>query len=527
MSLLLAMLLAAPGAAAPIRADALRAHMKFLASDLLEGRRTGTRGYDLAAAYVAARLEASGLPPAFGASYYQQVPFREGVVDFERSELLLRGSGGERRLRPRLDFLAFPNLALAEAEVEAPVVYVGFGVTAKQRGYDDYAAVDVRGKIVLMTSGAPAKFPSDERAHYSSTRGKRDNAATHGAVGILSFVLPEDQRRFPWERMTHELAKGTSGWRHADGRVEGARPELKAAAVLSAAEAELLFGGKAAFEAIVKAAEDGRPRSAELGITAHMRNATRHRDYESPNVVGRLEGSDAALQGEAVVFSAHLDHEGIGESRDGDAIWNGFFDNASGVATLLEIAKALASEPAPRRPILFLACVAEEEGLLGSDYFAQHAPLTPVANVNTDMFLAIHPLKEIVAFGAEHSSLGPIVREESGRVGFVLAADPFPRETIFIRSDQYPFVRRGVPAVMIAAGYGSRDSRVDGQQVMREWLQTRYHRPSDDAAQPVDWESLVRFAELNRRVGQRLAADPARPRWNDGDFFGRLFGGMP
>lgn len=511
-----------------IPADGLRAHMRFLASDLLEGRHSGTRGYDLAAAYVAARFEAAGLEPGSGASYYQPVPFREGRVDYERLEFSVRRGPETRRLEPLRGYLPLPSLALEQGEIEAPIVYAGFGVTAPERGYDDYAGLDVRGKIVLIAGGAPASFPSDERAHYSGPRGKRDNALAHGVAGILSFVLPQDRARFPWARLVSQSRKGSSGWRHADGRVEGASPQLQAGAMLSPAEAEAIFGGKQAFETAVSDAEAGRPKGGPLGVSARLRVATRHRDFESPNVVAVIKGADPVLGQEAVVFSAHLDHEGLGESEDGDGIWNGFFDNASGVASLIEIARALAAEKVqPLRSIVFLACVAEEQGLLGSDYFVHHPVLEPVANVNTDMFLGIFPLREVVAFGATHSSLGAVVEQEAKRAGFRLADDPFPRETVFVRSDQYSFVKRGVPALMLAAGFGSLDPGVDGRRAILAWMQGRYHRPSDDDAQPVDWDSMVRFAELNRRVGQRLASDPARPRWRDGDFFGQRFGGQP
>lgn len=523
-SILLSVLLAAVPAT-DVRPEALRAHMGFLASDLLEGRRTGTRGYDLAAAYVAARFEAAGVAPGASGSYYQQVPFREGVVDQARTEMVVSRGGEARRLVVREDFLPVSSLSLERGEIEAPVVYVGFGVTAAERHYDDYAGLDVRGKIVLIAGGAPSSFPIDERAHHSSRRTKRENAVAHGAAGILGFSLPEDEERFPWARKVHELTKGSNGWRHPDGSVEGAGPEIEAAALISPAETERLFGGHPAFEAVVRDAEAGKPKNGDLGVTARLAIVTRHRDYQSPNVIGVLEGSDPALKGEAVVFSAHLDHEGVGEPIDGDAIWNGAFDNASGVATLLEIGRSLAASPRPKRSVLFLACVAEEEGLLGSEYFAGHPPLTPVADVNTDMFLALFPLSEVIALGAEHSSLGPIVREEAPKAGFEVVADPFARETLFVRSDQYPFVKHGVPALMIAAGLKSRDARIDGREAIMTWLRTRYHTPKDDMAQPIDWDSLVRFAELNRRIGLRLATEPRRPRWTDGDFFGRLFGG--
>jgi Zn-dependent M28 family amino/carboxypeptidase len=523
MNISLFALLVAAAPVPQVRPEALKAHMSFLASDLLEGRRTGTRGYDLAAAYVASRFEAAGIAPGAAGRYFQPVPLREGVVEQAKSEMVVRLGGEERRLAVGEDFLPAPGLALEQAELDAPVVYVGYGVTAPERGYDDYAGLDVRGKFVVMAGGAPPNFPTDERAHYSSRRNKRQNAVAHGAAGLLMFSLPEDERRYPWERKRRGLAKGGFGWRYPDGRIEGNGPEIKVAALLNLPETERLLGGRKAFEAAVRDAEASKPKPVELAATARLRVVTRHSDYDSPNVVGLVEGADPAAKSEAVVFSAHLDHEGVGEPVDGDAIWNGAFDNASGIAALLEIGRLLAEGARPKRSILFLACVAEEEGLLGSEYFSLHPPLQPVANVNTDMFLALHPLSEVIAFGAEHSSLGPIVREEASRAGFALIADPFPRETLFVRSDQYSFVQRGIPAVAIAAGLRSRDSKLNGGAILSEWMRTRYHTPKDDMAQRVDWDSLVRFTQLNQRIGLRLASDPGRPRWNRGDFFGKLF----
>jgi Zn-dependent M28 family amino/carboxypeptidase len=246
----------------------------------------------------------------------------------------------------------------------------------------------------------------------------------------------------------------------------------------------------------------------------------------SPNVVGIVRGTDPELADEYVVYTAHLDHNGIGAEVDGDAIYNGAYDNAMGVSLLLEAARAFAESP-PRRSILLVAVTAEERGLLGSDYFA-HYPTVPtgsmVANINLDMPLFLYPLADIIAFGSEHSSLEGVVREAIAAEGFELTPDPMPEENIFRRSDQYSFVRRGVPATFLVPGFTSADPDIDGQAVVEDHRKHHYHRPSDDMSRPFHWGSALRFARANVRIGAAIANDDEPPAWNEGDFFGQKFG---
>jgi Zn-dependent M28 family amino/carboxypeptidase len=252
-----------------------------------------------------------------------------------------------------------------------------------------------------------------------------------------------------------------------------------------------------------------------------------HARTESPNVLAVLRGSDPVLAKEYVVLSAHLDHLGVGAPRNGDAVYNGALDNGSGCAALLEIARVLASRPQPpRRSVLFAAVTAEEKGLLGAEYFVAH-PTVPfsgvVANLNMDMFVSLYPPKEIIAFGAEHSSLGGVARDVAARLGLALAPDPFPEEVVFIRSDHYPFVRKGVPALMLSAGLKSRDPAVDAARVFGQWLAGVYHTPQDDAAQPIDYEAVATLARVYLLMAEKVAAETRRPSWTPGDFFGTKF----
>jgi hypothetical protein len=503
--------------------------MRFLADDQLEGREAGTRGYDVAAAYVAAQLESYGLEPVgAGGGYLQQVPLRTAVLDDAGCRLRLTRAGEAKDLVLGSDFVPSADLMRETSEARGPVVFVGFGVTADRRAYDDYAGVDVKGKLVLVAAGAPSSLPSEERAYYSGQRVKRENAARHGAIGMLAFVLPAEEVSHPWRRIVEGKAGGTTAWLREDGVPEGATPAIRGVAVLSRSGVESLLAGSAhGFDEIVAATEAGRVLPFELAAAAELTIASRpFQGFWSPNVLGLWRGSDPRLASEAVVVSAHLDHIGLGEPVAGDAIRNGAYDNASGVANLLETARALSRLPArPRRSVLFAAVTAEEKGLLGSDYLAAHPPLPLVADVNMDMSLSLFPPKDVIAFGSEHSSLGAVVAEAAAAAGLALSPDPMPRLTIFIRSDQYCFVRRGVPAVMLMAGLTSRDPGIDGPARFAEWLANIYHSPKDDMSQPIDFASAARIAEVNLRIARRLADAPRRPTWKPGDLFGELFGG--
>jgi hypothetical protein len=278
----------------------------------------------------------------------------------------------------------------------------------------------------------------------------------------------------------------------------------------------------------LNAADAGRPLSTPLGIEVTMSRQTAHTELASPNVVGVVRRSDPELRDEYVVYSAHLDHPGTGEPVAGDRIYNGYYDNAMGIALMIEAARAIAAmTDLPRRSVLFIAGTGEERGLLGSDYFAHYPTVPPgsmVANVNLDMPLLLYPLADIIAFGAEHSSLQGVIETAIAAEDFVLTPDPLPEEVLFIRSDQYSFVRQGVPSVFLVPGFASTNPEVDGEALFREHLRDHYHRPSDDSSRPVDWDSALRFARANVRIGMAVAEHDRRPAWNEGDFFGARFG---
>jgi hypothetical protein len=503
----------------------LEEHIRYLASDRLAGRGTGSPGYDSAARYVAQHFAQLRLDSAGTAGYFQTVPFRRALAT-EGSSLVLVGRSGRRALRPYRDYVPGPNFSDPHAEVTAPLVFAGFGVTAPERGYNDYRGVDAKGKIVVLLTGAPSSFPSAERAHYANNRIKREQAVRRGAVGIL--VIRTRDQSFPWDRLVRQSRRGNMRWLDRNGAPADVSPAIRGVATLSDSAAAYLFeGASQPLSEVLTAAEAGKPSGFDLPVRATLRTVSVHDHLESPNVAGLLRGTDPRLRDEVVAYTAHLDHLGIGEPVRGDSIYNGALDNASGSAALLEVAKAFAALPkAPRRSVLFLAVTGEEEGLLGSDYFAEH-PTVPieriVANVNIDGLAILYPFREMVAFGADHSTLDSTTARVARQLGVTIAPDPFPQEVFFVRSDQYSFVRRGVPSLFPFMGMRS-DSGVDAPARFKEWLATRYHTPQDDLDQPMDLESGARNAQLEFLVGLEIANADQRPAWKEGDFFGRTFG---
>jgi hypothetical protein len=516
-------------ALAKINAKAVRAHVQFLADDLLEGRLPGTRGYDVAARYVAAQLALLGLQPAGdGGTFFQQVPLLESRLD--EATLSVRGATGDPQpLTWGEDFITSGDPNRTDARLEAPVVFAGFGISAPELSYDDYSGRDVRGKVVAVLSNAPSRFPSDQRAHHASTRRKAQLAADKGAVGLLLVRAPDDERRVPWAKLMTNPQTTTVAWVTADGTPADTPQSLQGFAVLSASGVSKLFAASPVKpEAIFAEAATGAPRGFDLGVAIVLTSRSTHARLSSANVVALIEGADPQLKKTSVVYSAHLDHIGVGGEVNGDRIYNGAYDNALGAAILIEAARALAGLPRrPLRSIAFVFVTAEEKGLVGSDYFAVTPPAAVgeiIANINVDMPLLLFPIDKVVAFGAEHSTLQATATRAAVLTGMTLIADPIPEETLFVRSDQYSFVRRGIPAVFLVPGFTSSDPSTDGPKVFGDFLARHYHMPSDDTRLPMDMPSVERFTRANAALAYLVASDREAPRWNQGDFFGTTFG---
>ncbi len=516
---------------AAIRPQAIRAHMGFLADDLLAGRGTATRGYDVAARYVAAQFAAMGLKPAGDDhSFLQYVPFRTAHADESKSTLSLtatgdKGSKSPIALKYREDFLLRGDFGRQSVAVTAPVVFVGYGITAPSEHYDDYEHIDAKGKIVALIFGAP-KFDSALKAHYTSSLQKIKNAIAHGAVGMIVVDDPVLEGLYPFSKRVRDLRTPDFRWLDPQGAAHNFFPQIKGVAQLNVDATRRLFDGAAySAEQVFEAAKSGRPPAFDLPLIATIETVTQSREVRSPNILATLEGSDPGLAHEHVVYSAHLDHLGVSESAAGDGIYNGALDNASGIAIMLETARVLSQmNPRPRRSILFLAVTAEEDGLLGSDYFANNPTVDKrsiVANVNVDEDKMLWPVRDVVVYGADHSSLGRVVQAAATRLQLAVSPDPEPEQVIFVRSDQYSFVQQGVPSIMPNPGFKSLDPAIDPHALSEKWEKTRYHEVGDDMSQPgLDFESAATFARFVYLCGYLIAEETQRPTWNPGDFFG-------
>ena len=516
---------------AVIDGEGIEAHLRFLADDARNGRMTGTPEYDEAAEYVARQFEAIGLEPGGeDGGWFQPVPMLANRIDAASAAVVFHEEDGEQVQRWKEDFVMGGDAVRAETEIRAEVVFVGFGIHAPDMNYSDYEGIDVEGKIVAQFGGAPDTFPHNERAYYSSGVVKAREAVARGAVGVVALRSRTDQKRYTWKFVSENagLRPGMT-WINLSGEAANYFPELQGGALVNEPPAEDLFRrAPISYEDALDAADAGTPLSTPLGVEVTLARKTDHETIASPNVVGVLRGSDPALADEYVIYTAHLDHVGTGVAVDGDTIYNGMYDNAMGSSILIETARAFAAMPeAPKRSILFIALTGEERGLVGSEYYA-HYPTVPsdaiVANVNLDMPLLLFPLSDVIAFGAEHSSLEGVIEDAIAQEGFDLTPDPMPEEVIFIRSDQYSFVKQGVPSVFLVPGFTAAEPDIEGEKLWREFLQTHYHQPSDDLSRPVDWPSAVRFARANVRIGYAVAEDEQRPTWNEGDFFGEKFG---
>ncbi|MEO7787149.1 MAG: M20/M25/M40 family metallo-hydrolase [Sphingomicrobium sp.] len=524
---LLLLLAAAPPPAAPrpaptpaekVAMDNVRGHVEFLADDLLEGRDTGSRGYEIAARYVASQFRLLGLEPGGTAgSWFVQVPLRRATTVAPTARITLARDGQATVLRWGQDAALRPSLTERKRTIDAPLVFVGFGLDEPLLKFDDYRGLDTRGAFVVVLAGAPTGLPTEIDAHLGTV--KAETAFRHGAVGLIE--IGGSGRRDT--NITRDASRTTMHWVDREGRNGGA--PLRAIVSLSREWQAKLFDGTLRTLAAVRAeARTGRPRGFALPGRLSLTAETSWSDFTSPEVVGRLPGTDPLRAGEHVVLMGHLDHLGIDkDTKPGaDAIYNGALDNAAGVATMLEAAREfVASGRPPARSVLFVANTGEEKGLLGADYLAAHSPVPAgsiTSVVDLDMPLPLYDFTDVTAFGGDHSTIARTIAEAGAAMGVRVSPDPMPKESIFTRSDHYQFVKRGVPAILLMTGYAN-----GGEAVWKHFLAKTYHSPADDLSQPISWRALARYGELNYRIARALADAPDRPRWYANDYFGDRF----
>jgi hypothetical protein len=515
-------------------AAAVRSHVAFFADDLLKGRDTGSEGHEIAARYVASQFEAMGLTPAGDAGadgkpgWLQQIRFQQTDNGAIPGTVTVSGPAGEKSWKHATDVIIGLNPAELQQDVSAPLVFVGYGIENAKLGINDYAGLDVKGKIVVTLRGFPKGMPSEEAAHLSAT--KQQVAQSHGAIGLFSIGTILSMKTRPWSRVVKFADEPDVRWIGDDGKPFTEAPGIRVYGSLNDPAAEAVFAGAPKSIAALRKEADktgGRPKGFALKTSLRVQMSGVAKSITSPNVVGVLPGSDPALKDEYVVLSAHLDHIGVSPAKPDDKpgtdyINNGALDNAAGVATMLEVARAMAASPKkPRRSIIFVASTGEEKGLLGADFYARHAGMAKgriVGNVDLDMPVLLYPFTDVIAYGADHSTLGAIVRKALAPMKVSLSPDPIPQEVIFVRSDHYMFVKQGVPAVFLATGYAN-----GGQKANEAFLETNYHGVGDDMNQKIDWEQGARFAEANYRITRLMADDDTPPLWYEGDFFGDTF----
>ncbi|KAA5801688.1 M28 family peptidase [Alkalicaulis satelles] len=493
---------------------AVEAHILFLADDLMEGREAGTRGYGLAANYVEAQFRLIGLEPGGEEGYRAGVPLQTLTALAEHAGLSIDGQAFEMGQ----DFVVAAHAVHDRSSVEAGAVFAGYGITAPGLGLDDYAGLDMAGQIAVVLAGAPEGLPSDVAAHLNSPLTKAEFAAHAGAAGLI-IIPAEGLTRWSFRRMAPMAGRSSMTTAAA------AAPEsLRVTAYVSDETAGHLFANAPrAFEDVVEAARRGeRLEGFALNTALTMSQGTARETIHDDNVVGLLPGSDPALADEAVIVTAHLDHIGVCRPMAEDPICNGALDNASGVSIMIETARALTAGPQLSRPVVFIALAAEEKGLLGAAHIAANP--TPAmgrmaANVNLDMPVILYEFEDVIAFGAEHSSLGPVAEAAAASRGVRLSPDPIPEQSLFVRSDHYHFVRAGVPSLFLMTGFSSPDPEHDEGRGFMGFLSGNYHQPGDDLSQPLRFDQGAKFANINLAIIQAIANAPEAPRWNSDSFF--------
>jgi Zn-dependent M28 family amino/carboxypeptidase len=499
-------------------------HIKVLADDKLEGRDTGSRGEREAQKYAVEQLKNAGAEAAGVNGYYQPVKFASRQIVEKDCSLALIHDGKREPLTLGEDAIIGTRIMPAP-EVDAPLVFVGYGLKVPEKNYDDFAGLDLRGKIIVIFSGSPSEIPGALASHYQTAAERWKVLRAAGVVGVVSLMNPASMD-IPWSRIALNRAHPSMDLDYPEfNESEGA----KIAVTVNPANAEKFFAGSGhSFEEIAALGKDRKslphfPLAVSLSAKSKV-DVTR---IESANIVAKFPGRDPALKDEYVVLSAHLDHIGIGEPINGDRIYNGAMDDGSGSALILDMANSFKKNPEKlRRSLLLVLVTGEEKGLLGSKYFAAH-PTVPsksiVADVNVDMFLPIVPLKLLTVLGLDDSDLGDRVRAIAESQGVKVQPDPEPLRNLFVRSDQYNFIRHGVPSVIMSVAPEPGSPEV---KLFKDWLTQRYHAPSDDVNQPVDLAAAAKYEEIVRSLLINIANGDHRPEWKADSFFRRYAGGL-
>jgi Peptidase family M28 len=508
--------------AADVAQEGIRwwSHIQVLADDNMEGRNSGSPGHLRAAQFVSAEFERAGLKPAGTSGYFQPVKFDVRSIDEPASNLALVRDGQATPLTLG-DDASFSLRADLAPHADAEAVFVGHGLVIPELKIDELAGLDLKGKIAVFINGGQSSIPSALKAHYSSGGERWKAFQKAGVIGMASIPNPKSMD-IPWERARLARLNPTMSFQD-EALVETRGVQFSIG--VNPANAEKIFAASGhTFAEMLHLADADQPLPHfPLNVGFRSNVTLGHSQVESQNVVAMRPGSDAKLKNEYVIFSAHLDHLGIGEPINGDRIYNGAMDDASGIASLIEIATLMKERNLHlKRSVIFIAVTGEEKGELGSTFFADY-PTVPkksiVADINMDMFLPLFPLKYLEVQGLGESSLGDDLRAVCAKTGVRVMADQEPDRNRFIRSDQYSFIKQGVPALAFKFGF-IKDSPED--KMMKDWLKYRYHAPSDDLDQPVDKTAAAQFNRILLDLGERVANAQDRPHWNENSFFKRF-----
>jgi Zn-dependent M28 family amino/carboxypeptidase len=507
-----------------INPERIRAHVRFLSHDLLEGRGTGQRGGDIAAEYIATQFAVHGLKPAGDdGTYMQKVPM-VGITPMPESTFSIApSSGAAMNLKVLDDYVAYDQTQQPQSDIDAPIVYVGYGIHAPEYKWDDYKDADVKGKVLLMLVNEPPSddlkfFKGKALTYYGRWTYKYEEAARRGAVAVL-LIHQTDMASYPWE-VVRNSNSGEKSYLKLDGT-----PKLKAAAWLQLQVAEKLAKsaglnlGKMMTEA---QSREFKPVPLPAKLQAHL--VSKIRPFESNNVIGLLPGGDVKLKSEAVMYTAHYDHLGVRPDMSGDNIYNGANDNATGCGVLLELARAFSqSAEKPRRSIIFASVTAEEQGLLGSEYLGKHPPL-PAGKITLDLnYDDLPPLgspEEVEVAGAERTTFYKTVEATAKDFRLVIRPDAHPEAGHFYRSDHFSLARVGIPAFSVNEGvkYKGHDEAW-GLKQDEEYNQKHYHQPSDEYHPAMDFTGNATMARFGFVLGWQAAALPQLVGWEKGDEF--------
>lgn len=522
-------------APSPISEQFLRAHIKYLSDDQLEGRGTGAPGGELAAKYIAAQLEAMGLKGAGPRGSFFQPVSLVGVKADPQTTLTISAGARRETFKFADEFVAFTGAQAPEVDISAELVFIGYGIDAPEQRWNDYKGEkrDYRGKILVMmvndppaTAAEPNLFGGRALTYYGRWTYKFEEAARQGAAGVI-LLHTDESAGYPWS----VVRTSNGSWRFDIARGEGdSTPYLKLRSWMTndAARRMMQLGGGNLDELRRQAASrDFQP--VKLNLTASINIKSEIKRVKAPNVVAILPGRDARLRDEYVVYSAHWDHLGVGEpNKKGDNIYNGAVDNASGVSAVLAIAQALTRLPAgekPRRSVLFLFPTAEEQGLYGAEWYARN-PVVPLrktaANVNLDSLNILGVTRDFVPLGAERSTLRAVVEQVARERRLTVAPDPRPEQGSFYRSDHFPFAKAGVPSISLKEGKDFvGHSKEWGEEQFKAYNTANYHQPSDEYSDSWNLKGMIQTAEIALAIGRRIADAQEMPRFNPDDEFAK------